>query len=379
MRKFKLLTIKPVIKCSLEPVAVVLIAILLLQNCNAQTQQFKQQISIPTRPLKDQRSSGLCWSFATTSFFETEALRLGKEPVLLSPVYLVPFAYQQKALTYLQQQGKTYFGNGDLTFTVLDAFRHIGAVPEEVYQKLYKEKGKKPLDHSAMDEALKAYIKIALVQQHDSTKVSETINNILQSTLPAVPDHFWYKDGFYSPQEFADQFVGINPDDYIEITSFNHHPFYESIVLEVPANWNNNRYLNLPLAEWLQVIDTALQKGYSLCWDGDATEPRFNYKTGLMELDDPLEQQEITQQMRQQEYMENKTTEDHNMHLLGTALDQHEKLYYVMKNSEGRNKLGGYVYMTKNALMLKTISVLVHKNAIPVTLAGKIKPIMSNK
>lgn len=339
-------------------------------GCHSQPPSFTPLISIPSSPLKDQQGTGLCWSFATTSFFETEAIRLGKPGVRLSAVYYVPFAYRQKANVFLQQAGKSYFGSGDLTFTVLDGFRQLGALPEEVYPGRYEKK--KRLNHDGMDAALKTLMQKAVAGKPDPDTVMQQVGRILDQTIPHPPDSFWFKDGYYTPREFAGKFVGINPDDYIELTSFSHHPYYQNIVLEVPANWNRNRYLNLPLDVFAEVIDTALHRGFSLCWDGDATEAGFDYKSGLMALDEKLEKGTITEAARQAAYEQQQTTEDHNMHLVGTASGPDGKLYYVMKNSEGKNRLGGFVYMTRNALLFKTISVLVHKNALPQSVIGKL-------
>lgn len=343
----------------------------LTKGCIIQSKQFESIITIPTGPIKDQKNSGLCWSFATTSFIESEAIRLKRELVSISPVYYVPFAYKSKSITYINQNGKTYFGNGGLTFSVMDGYNQLGAIPDDLYQQLYTTQ--KPLEHDVMDLTLKNYIKKALQEKYDVIKVNKEVDSIIYRSIPAAPDSFLYKGVLYTPKKFAEEFIGINTGDYIEVTSFSHLPFYKYVTLEVPANWNKKKYLNLPLSEFMDVVDSALYKGHSLCWDGDATESKFNFQKGILELPTQQEDSEITQVIRQDEYIQKRTTEDHNMHLIGIATDQNKKLHYIMKNSEGINKRNGYVYMTKNAFLLKTISIMVNRNVIPASIIKKIK------
>lgn len=335
-------------------------------------EEFKTLELVKTSPLKNQQSSGTCWSFATTSFIETEAIRLGKDQISLSPIFYVKPTYMGKAEKFIETKGKSWFDAGDLTFSVLDAYEKFGAVPEDVYNGIIEKDWQH--DHAEMDNLLLAMVKSVGTSGYGRIKPyswKKSVKAVLDAYLGIVPNAFVYKGNLYSPNSFAREFVGINPDDYVEITSYSHNSFYKTFVLDIPANWNSNKYLNLPIKDFERVIDFALKSGYSLAWDGDASEPNFDFETGLLKLTATEEDNPVTQELRQTTF-ENKTTADeHNMHIIGTAQDFDSNPYYLLKNSEGDTRYGGYVYMSKKALLLKTISVLVHKDAIPNAIRNK--------
>ncbi len=351
---------------------VIIFLLLSVQSFSQEKKEFKIIQLVKTSPLKDQQSSGTCWSFATTSFIETEAIRLGKETVSLSPIFYVTPAYMGKAQKFIEKKGKSWFDAGDLTFSVLDGYKQFGAVPEEVYNGIIEKAWQH--DHVEMDNLLKAMVTSVGTSGYGYIKPyswKKSVKAVLDAYIGAAPNAFTYKGKLYSPTSFAREFVGINPDDYVEITSYSHHNFYKKIVLDIPANWNSNKYLNVPIQDFEKIIDTALASNFSLAWDGDTSEPNFNFEAGVATLTADEEKQEITQKLRQVTFENETTTDDHNMHIIGTAKDSKGNKYYVLKNSEGNNKQGGYMYMSKKALLLKTISVLVHKDAIPVDIRKK--------
>lgn len=338
-------------------------------NTNPEIPGYKIVTLIPTSPLKDQKATGLCWCFATTSFIETEAIRLGKKPVVLSPMFFVIPTYMDKGERYVRMNGKSYFNEGDLTFSALSAYRRFGAIPESVF--CGKEDPSTDYDHGDMFGELEQKVKSCV----DTGKGKMTIGNlrsdirsIMEKTMGAVPDTFIYNSKRYTPRSFAAEMVGINPDDYVEITSFNHHPFYSRFILEIESNWNNNYYLNLPLADFMKVIGNALARGYSLGWDGDIYQ---GYNNGFAVLNDTITN--VTQEMRQNAF-DNHTTEDvHNMHIVGIAENGKGKRFYIVKNSSDAKNCGGYLYMSPEYLMQKTISVMVHRDAIPKDIKEKLK------
>ncbi|TYA74318.1 C1 family peptidase [Seonamhaeicola marinus] len=335
-------------------------------------EEFKVLKLVKTSALKDQQSSGTCWSFATTSFIETEAIRLGKDEISLSPIFYVAPAYMGKAEKFIETKGKSWFDAGDLTFSVLDGYKKFGAVPEEVYNGIIEKDWQH--DHNEMDNLLREMVESVGTSGYDRIKPyswRKSIKAVLDAYLGTVPITFVYKGKLHSPFSFAREFIGINPSDYVEITSYSHIDFYKMSVLDIPANWNSNKYLNLPIEDFENVIDTALASGYSLAWDGDASEPNFDFDKGLLKLTASEEKNPITQELRQTTFENKTTTDDHNMHIIGIAQDTKGHPYYFLKNSEGNNENGGYIYISKKALLLKTISVLVHKDAIPKDILKK--------
>jgi bleomycin hydrolase len=338
-------------------------------NTNPAVPGYKIVKLIPTSPLKDQQATGLCWCFATTSFIETEAIRLGKKPVVLSPMFFVIPTYLEKAERNVRMNGKSYFNEGDLTFSVLSAYRKYGAIPESVF--CGKKDPSSEYDHSDMIEELQQKVKSYIDTGRGNMtmpKLRSDISAILEKTMSSIPDTFIYNSREFTPQSFATEMIGINPDDYIEITSFSHHPFYSKFILEIESNWDNNYYLNLPSDDFLKVIENSLSKGYSLCWDGDIYQ---GYGNGFAVLNDTIKT--VTQLMRQQAF-DNHTTEDiHNMHIVGIAENNNGDRFYIVKNSSDTRNCGGYLYMSKEYLLQKTISVMVHKDVIPKEIRAKIK------
>ena len=353
--------------------------ILTLLACQLTYSQKKEGYKIiefiPGTPIKDQENTGTCWAHATSSFIETEAIRQGKEPVVISPMYFVSKTYMAKAEQYVRMQGNTVFGEGDLTFGAMAAYKNYGAIPQAVYSGLLENESH---DHDELSKLLLAMVKS--IATSDNEVISQeswkkAIQGTLDAYLGAPPTSFDYKGKTYTPKSFAEEAIGINPDDYYEITSYNHHPFYSPFILETQANWNHGSYLNLPVKEWKELIDYALANGYTLSWDGDVTETGFDHEKGFAELSGLYKNEPvITQEMRQRTFNNYSTKDDHNMHLVGITEDINGKRYYIIKNSWGTtNDLDGYVYMSENYLLLKTISVLVHKDAIPREIKKKFK------
>ena len=321
---------------------------------------------IQSTPIKDQQATGDCWSFATTSFIETEAIRLGKKPIVLSPMFFVRPTYINKGENYIRRNGASAFTEGDLTFSVLKAYKEIGAIPESIYSG--KNDSELKHDHADMNKDLLEKVKYYVNSHGNLTPeiYRRDLDEILTQTLGKVPDTFLYDGKQYTSKTFAKEMIGINPDDYVEITSFSHHPFYTKFNLEIEANWNNNLYLNLPIVDFISVIDNALLNNYSVCWDGDIYE---GLKNGFAVLD---YNKIITQQIRQEAF-DNRTTEDvHNMHIIGMAEDEKGSTFYIFKNSSDNNDCGGYLYMSREYLLQKTISVMINKNAIPKEIQKKV-------
>ncbi|TWI95973.1 bleomycin hydrolase [Mucilaginibacter frigoritolerans] len=337
-------------------------------NLNPKFDGYKIVKLIESTPTKDQQNTGTCWSHATTSFIETEAMRLGKSPVVLSPMYFVIPTLIDKAEKYIRMQGNLYFIEGDLTFSALKAYKEFGAIPEDIYS------GK--IDNSSIHEHLKMEntIREKLKSYVDAGRGNMTpeeyrasIAAIIYKTMTKAPQTFNYDGKVYTPKSFAEEKIGINTDNYIEITSYTHHPFYSKFALEIPSNWNNNAYLNVPITDFISIIDHALLNNYSVCWDGDIDE---GYNNGFCKLE---KNEDVTQLSRQAAFDNYTTQDDHNMHIIGIAEDNQGKRFYIVKNSSTGADCGGYVYMSKEYLLLKTISVMVHKDAIPVDITKKLK------
>jgi bleomycin hydrolase len=345
--------------------------------------QFTEITSIKTSKVKSQDRAGTCWDYATTSFVETEAMRLGKKEFDLSEMYSVRFDYVTKAKYYIQVQGKGNFSPGGQAHDMMIVLKEHGLVPETAYPGL--NYGDTIHRHGEMLDGLSGFLN-GVNKASDkklTTAWMSAVNGILDAYLGTPIDKFDYNGKTYTPIEFAKKEVGVNPDDYIEITSYTDAPFYTQYVLRIPDNWSYNFYYNLPMGDLMKIMNYSLENGYSFVFDGDVSEKTFNHRKRMAVLPMPSEENhyklglkevEVTQEMRQKTFNSRETTDDHLMHITGMVKDQNEKIYYKTKNSWGSdsNDFGGYLYMSESYMKLKTVAIMVHKDAIPIDIAKKL-------
>jgi bleomycin hydrolase len=337
---------------------------------------FTIKYQIKTTPVESQDRSGTCWDFATVSFLETEALRTNPLPFDLSEMYIVNYIYREKAQYYVRLHGKSNFGEGGQAHDVLNAVRKYGIVPKDIYPGL--PKGAKTYDHTDLELSLKAVVDIAAAKEDFLPQNwSTSVESLLTGFFGEIPVEFSYNGKKYTPKTFINDALQIKPDDYVELTSYNHHPFYEPFDLEIPDNWSHAQYYNLPIDELMKVMDNALQNGYSVDWDGDVSESGFNHKAGRADLSSTDETELKTdgvQNYRQITFDNFTTTDDHLMHITGSATDKNGTVFYLTKNSWGAesNAYGGYLYMSSDYVKLKTIAFMVNKAALPADIAKRL-------
>jgi bleomycin hydrolase len=327
--------------------------------------------SIACSPVQDQYLSSTCWSFAGNSFLESELLLKTGEKINLSEMYIARYSYINKMVQYLAQNGKIFFTPGGQFHDILKVIKQYGIVPEAVYNG--KPNGE--LNHNqARLDTLMTHFAQSLLKQGKTKPATEDlvyINKILDQWLGKVPVTFLYKGRSYTPLTFTKKVLQFNAGDYIELTSYTHHPFYKYFVLEDKYNWTKDNYFNIPLTDLMQITDSALVNGYTVCWDGDVTETGFQYETGIANLNYTVT--DFVQE-RQQAYQDKSSTIDHMMQITGTAVDNSSRKWYYIKNSWGdySNKQGGYLYMQEDYFKIKTIAIIVNKNAIPAVLRRKM-------
>lgn len=349
-----------------------LLLIFALTSLQAQY-EFKDDINIPCTNVKNQQASGTCWSFATTSYLESEVIRITGKYVDLSEMYNVHMAYLDKARNYVLRQGTANFGEGGLSHDVLRNVEQHGLVPQSAYTGLTM--GDSVFDHSELSAGMKGYLDAVIKDGHPSQHWPTAVEGILDAYMGPVPTSFTYENKTYDPRSFAD-FLGINSKNYISFTSFNHHPFQQYFILEVPDNYMSGSYFNVPIDDLVIIIDYALEHGYSVLWDGDVGEKGFSQKEGVAVLPvnpandsvfvKPGKEITVTQENRQAAFESYRTTEDHLMQITGRAKDQNGEIYYLIKNSWGeRGEYKGFLYMSINYLRMKTISITVNRDGVP--------------
>ncbi len=335
---------------------------------------FTVEKSLDCTDVKSQDRTGTCWSFATSSFVESELIRMGKGKHNLSEMFIVKNTYKDKAQNYVLRQGKANFSEGALAHDLLNAVSRHGLVPEEYFTGL---KGNaKRHDHSEMVIVLKGMLDGVVKQKSLSPRWKQAYDRVLDVYLGSAPSQFSYQGQAFTPKSFAKS-LGFNPKDYVSVTSYSHHPFNESFVLEIPDNYSNGSFQNLPIDDLVKTIDNAIANGYTVAWDGDVSESGFNSRLGLAILPkqsssrmfrEPVEEMDVTQSMRQKTFESLSTTDDHLMHLVGIARDKNNKKYYIIKNSWGEvGPYRGYIYMSEAYVRLKTVAILVHKDAVVET------------
>lgn len=365
--------------------------------------QFTEVVTVPATPVKNQAATGTCWCFATTSFMESELLRMGKGTYDLSEMFIVRQKYMNQLQDNYLRRGDGNIGQGSLSHTFMNAYRQVGIVPEEVYTGINYDSERH--NHSEMVRYLHALADVAVKTKARSPEYYKLVDNLFDTYLGKLPEKFTYQGKEYTPKSFAES-LGLDMDDYIELTSFTHHPYYVKFDVEVPDNWEHSLMYNLPLDEMMETVDYALKNGYTVCWDGDVSEKGFSFTNGVainpevkkvedlsntdrarfeklgekerleevFKFERPYPEINVTPEVRQAGFESFVTTDDHLMHVTGITKDQDGTKYYITKNSWGtdRNKFGGYLNMSESFVRAKTIYVMVHKNAIPKAIKAKL-------
>lgn len=343
----------------------------------SQSYEFETVIDLEATDVISQGNTGTCWSFSTSSFIESEIMRLTGEKIDISEMYNVRQTYPKKAWNYLMRQGKAQFGEGGLAHDVMNSIRNYGLVPNIVYSGLKTEEENH--NHAILVDSLAIILNRYIDNPKDyTTNWSQDVNLILDSYLGKDISSFSYEGNDYTPMSFL-KMTKINPEDYITITSFSHVPYYSNFILNIPDNFSNGTFFNVKLDDLANIANSALQNGYSIELDCDVSEKSFSSKNGLAiipkdenNIEDALKvvkpEKEITQEYRQQEFENFNTTDDHLMHITGMLKDQNGVIYYKVKNSWGKNseRVGnsGYIYMSEAYFKMKTISIMLHKEAI---------------
>lgn len=346
-------------------------------SVSAQKYEFQTVKDIDAEPVISQGNTGTCWSFSSTSFLEAEIIRITGSKIDLSEMFNVRHTYPKKAWNYLMRQGKAQFGEGGLNHDVINSARMAGMVPQSAYPGLVGSNSKH--DHSKMAQELEILLKkYANPEVKLDPKWKSEVTAILDQYIGKDISEFVFEGKKYTPKSFL-KMTQLQLDDYVTITSFTHEPFYKTFILDVPDNFSNGLFYNLPLDEFVSNIDTALENGYTLALDADVSEKTFSGKHGIAVIPENESdekailteiklEKKITPEFRQQEFENYNTMDDHLMHIVGKVKDQKGTLYYKVKNSWGSDKLTsgheGYIYMSVPYLKLKAISVLVHKEAL---------------
>ena len=364
---------------------------------------FKVVKDLEATPAQNQHRTSTCWSFSALAFFESELIRTGKGEHNLSEMYVVNHTYKEKAERYVRMHGKTNFGAGGAFVDIAHVWENYGIMPETEYPGL--NYGTDEHNHSELDNILQAYANAVIENKQNglTSQWKKGYNAVVDTYLGEIPEEFEYRGKNYTPQSFASE-MELDMDDYISITSYTHHDFYEKFMLEIPDNWLHVQSYNVPLDELIGIMDNAILNGYTFAWGADVSEKGFAFREGLAiapkdestievkgkdnksfndagadkvsnAFQEPVEQLNVTQDLRQQQFDNWKTTDDHGMQITGIVEDQNGDKYYIVKNSWGTdyNNLDGYFFASEAYVKLKTMNIFLHKDAVPKEILKKIE------
>lgn len=359
----------------------------------------------PITSIKNQNSSGTCWCFSAISFLESEAIRLNNikneaDYPDFSEMFVVSHSYQDRAVKFIRMDGKLGFGAGSWCEDVVHhVMKDYGLVPNSVQPGL--NYGTELPVHGELDALTSAYVQAMLKNPNKgySTAWQKGFKAVVDTYLGECPTEFEYNGKTYTPQSYRDSYK-LDSDNYVTLTSFTHHPFYEKFSIEVADNWRFDEAYNVPLDEFMGALKYALENGFTATWGGDVSEAGFN-RQGLALLIDTKAQApgtdlerflgktpeeiaeakkheapvelEVTQESRQHGFDFKTTTDDHGMHAFGLAKDQYGNDYLMIKNSWGKaGKYEGIWYMSFNFHKAKCLDFMVHKDALPKDLKKKL-------
>ncbi len=364
--------------------------------------QFKEIHSVDKTAVRDQCRTGTCWSYSTLSFFESELIKMGKGSHDLSEMFVARNAYVEKAITFVRMGGKHQFDEGGEGHDIPFIIEKYGIVPESVYSGLVN--GKTRHNHNQLMSVLKPVVEAIAKEKPGQIGPEwiQAVEGILDAYLGKIPESFEYQGKTYTPQTFAKS-LGLNMNDYAMLTSFTHHPYYQTFAIEVPDNWSMQTAWNLPLDELMATVNESLEKGHSIAWATDVSEKGFSFRDALaiapqhdslikkIGKDDrlfnnagaekkgdafnkPIVEKTIDSKLRQEAFDNQSTTDDHGMHIVAKYMEETSQTpYYLVKNSWGiDNPANGYLYASENYLKYKTISILVNKNGVPKNIKKKM-------
>jgi bleomycin hydrolase len=362
---------------------------------------FEVVKDLEANEVQSQDRTGTCWSFSALSFIESELIRTKKGTHKLSEMYIVRMAYRDKAEKYVRMQGAVNFSQGGAFHDIPHVIKKYGIVPDTIYKGL--NYGSEKHNHSELEAMLKGMCDAVIRNRQGKLTTSwmDAIEGVLDAYLGEVPESFDYEGKNYTPASFSDH-LGLNMDDYVTLTSFTHHDFDQTFVLEVADNWVGGSVYNLRLDELTSEMENAIMSGYSIAWASDVSEKGFSFSNGLAivpedekaltmkgkdkkhfndggaerkgtQFDSPGKEKVITQKMRQIAFDNYSTTDDHGMHLTGIVKDQNGAKYYIVKNSWGtKNDCDGYMYASIPYIQYKTMDVMVHKDGLTKSTKKKL-------
>ena len=369
---------------------------------------FTTVLENPVTSIKNQNTSGTCWSYSALAFLESEVLKKdpSKTDIDLCESFLVSKTYTDRADRNVRTHGDASFSQGGSFYDAIFCMERYGFIPEGIMPYPITPYGDSLFNFTNFFPPMEAYIKA--IATSNAKKINpiwkKDVQGMLDNYFGQCPTEFEYKGKKYTPQSFVKDYLQLDPNDYVSLTSYTHHPFYSQFVLEIQDNWRWATSYNLPLDEFMRVMEEGVKKGYTFAWGADVSEDGFSRRTGKNKCvatvpdtkasagvgsdqsrwtgekagakiaqADAAGEKVITQEMRQEGYDNWTTTDDHGMQIYGIAKDQNGKEYFMMKNSWGEyGPYKGFWYVSKPYVAYKTMNIVINKTAIPKDIRKKL-------
>lgn len=369
---------------------------------------FTTVLENPVTSIKNQNNSGTCWSYSALAFLESEVLKKdpSKKDIDLCESFLVSKTYTDRADRNVRTHGDASFSQGGSFYDAIFCMERYGFIPEGIMPYPITPYGDSLFNFTNFFPPMEAYIKA--VSGSNAKKLNpmwkKDVQGMIDNYFGECPTEFEYKGKKYTPQSFVKDYLQLDPNDYVSLTSYTHHPFYTQFVLEIQDNWRWATSYNLPLDEFMRVMEEGVKNGYTFAWGADVSEDGFSRRTGKNKCvatvpdtkttagvgsdqsrwtgekagakiaqADAAGEKVITQEMRQEGYDNWTTTDDHGMQIYGIAKDQNGKEYFMMKNSWGEyGPYKGFWYVSKPYVAYKTMNIVINKNAIPKDIRKKL-------
>lgn len=331
----------------------IIIAAFLLASCTdfnigrnmdaSKKRQFTNETLLGYTPVKHQGNSPLCWAYAMLATIETEHIQMG-DSVNLSVDYVARHLLAEQACQHFLSGGYdriTLRGTAPLLLRLISEY---GVMPYDSYNA-------PSLNYKALARRLQTMSETS----HDLSQLSTRAQRLFDERIGYMPKNVYMLGAEYTPQQFAHSVYMLG--EYTALTSFTHHPFDQTFAIEVPDNYSDELFYNVPIDVMMRRIEMSLRAGHPVCWEGDVSEPGFSFERGIAELPDDIP---CTQQQRQKAFETRRTTDDYCMCLIGIAHDNKGRRYYIAKNSYGtKNPYGGLMYLSENYVRMKTVAVVV--------------------
>lgn len=329
------------------------LSLVCLSSCNRQQKlanfpdyTFTIDTIYPTTPVKNQGRSSNCWAYAVTSLFETEAMMAFGDTINLSPEYIVRCKYLMQFNRFCETQGEAKICKGGLGHNTLNAFRKYGIVPLEEYDSCYYNRP----DYPNLLKDIRRLARKAVKNPSKEKLIREELVALLNAQMGVVPD-----------SGIATQ-LPAQYNEYTEVTSFSNHPYNDHCLLDLPDNWEQQYFYNLPLNQWIDIMVNALQHGYTFAWHGDVSEPSISMRHGIAFC---TPETIVNEETRLSAFLSGKTTDDHMMHVVGLAHNQHGERFFIAKNSYGRiGSFKGYIFLSEDYVKMKTLSILINNECL---------------